>query len=608
MNDKPKCYSYVRFSTPEQGKGDSRRRQIEKAQEYARKNNLSFDESLTIEDLGVSAFKGKNKESNTAFGAFIEAVNQGKVPVGSVLIVESLDRISREKITEALELFLSLLNRGIKIVTLIDGQEFTKESVDNNTYNLFGSLSVMIRANEESETKSKRLKEAFANKRGEITDKRYTSICPKWINSAGNEFTVIEDRKEIIERIFRSSLNGMGAKAIAKELNIEGISPWGKSIGWQQSYIYKILKSHAVIGAFQPHKMTGDKRLPVGEPIKGYFPQAITEELFYQVQESITSRNGKGGKTGKHSNLFTHIARCSYCGAPMHFDDKGTPPKGNKYLVCSRAKNGSGCRYTSFRYNELESAFLKHIHELNVDDLLHANKQEDGQKRAEELRGKLAKLKAEISIHEKRVDRWLNEFGDSDSASVQKKVQQSIAGACETIDKLTTEKITLQQKLNRLELRKENTQEKLEGLKSLLKELESKQGEELLDLRRRLKTKIKTLVQKIDVFPVGTPVKKENIEVHIETEINHLKTVSPKMSDKDISIKLDEIKAFYKKLDGDRTHRFFRVYFSNGNMKQISPDYFGEESFMVSTEVNKRKGQITVKLRDKERKFKSSVS
>lgn len=52
------AYSYIRFSTAEQAKGDSLRRQMERTQEYLSGKDLILDESLTMKDLGVSAFKG----------------------------------------------------------------------------------------------------------------------------------------------------------------------------------------------------------------------------------------------------------------------------------------------------------------------------------------------------------------------------------------------------------------------------------------------------------------------------------------------------------------------------------------------------------------------
>ncbi len=39
----PRVYSYIRFSTPEQKKGDSLRRQTEAAEEWAKAHGLPFD-------------------------------------------------------------------------------------------------------------------------------------------------------------------------------------------------------------------------------------------------------------------------------------------------------------------------------------------------------------------------------------------------------------------------------------------------------------------------------------------------------------------------------------------------------------------------------------
>ena len=54
------AYSYLRFSTPEQAMGDSRRRQLSLAEAYARQNGLLLDLGLNFRDLGISAFRGKN--------------------------------------------------------------------------------------------------------------------------------------------------------------------------------------------------------------------------------------------------------------------------------------------------------------------------------------------------------------------------------------------------------------------------------------------------------------------------------------------------------------------------------------------------------------------
>ncbi|SEL04832.1 hypothetical protein SAMN05444354_103396 [Stigmatella aurantiaca] len=52
---KAKAYSYLRFSTPEQMKGNSFDRQSTRAQAYELRNHLDLDDKLTFHDLGLSS-------------------------------------------------------------------------------------------------------------------------------------------------------------------------------------------------------------------------------------------------------------------------------------------------------------------------------------------------------------------------------------------------------------------------------------------------------------------------------------------------------------------------------------------------------------------------
>lgn len=48
------AYSYIRFSTPEQSKGDSLRRQTEATTRYCEQHDLCLDTDLSFKDLGKS--------------------------------------------------------------------------------------------------------------------------------------------------------------------------------------------------------------------------------------------------------------------------------------------------------------------------------------------------------------------------------------------------------------------------------------------------------------------------------------------------------------------------------------------------------------------------
>ncbi len=43
VNKKPLCYSYIRFSTPEQRKCDSERRQLEETEKFVKEKGLHLD-------------------------------------------------------------------------------------------------------------------------------------------------------------------------------------------------------------------------------------------------------------------------------------------------------------------------------------------------------------------------------------------------------------------------------------------------------------------------------------------------------------------------------------------------------------------------------------
>src|ERR1700733_6024998 len=154
------AYSYVRFSTPEQSKGDSLRRQMEASRSYAKAHELTLDESLQP-DSGISAYHGKNRTEGS-LGAFLDLVKQGRIAKGSALLVESLDRLSREEVEEALYQFLDIIRSGIELHTLSDKAVYRKGAL--KTEQLIMSLFVMSRANEESARKSGLVADAWNQK------------------------------------------------------------------------------------------------------------------------------------------------------------------------------------------------------------------------------------------------------------------------------------------------------------------------------------------------------------------------------------------------------------------------------------------------------------
>ena len=128
----PKAYSYIRFSTAEQSKGDSLNRQTVMAQQWAEAHNVRLDTELDLTDKGISAYLGANAETG-ALGVFLAAVRDGTIPRGSWLLVESLDRISRQVVRKAARTIEDIVDAGITLVDLSDGaREYSAEALDSD--------------------------------------------------------------------------------------------------------------------------------------------------------------------------------------------------------------------------------------------------------------------------------------------------------------------------------------------------------------------------------------------------------------------------------------------------------------------------------------------
>jgi DNA invertase Pin-like site-specific DNA recombinase len=157
----PKAYSYIRFSTPDQAKGDSLRRQTAAARAWVDRNNVELDTELNLRDLGISAFRGANKETG-ALGTFLRAVEDGVVAQGSWLLVENLDRISRENAWDASFTMQSIIRAGITVVDLSDnGRPYNTETLRNDPTAIIVMVMMFARGNNESVTKC--LSEEFLN-------------------------------------------------------------------------------------------------------------------------------------------------------------------------------------------------------------------------------------------------------------------------------------------------------------------------------------------------------------------------------------------------------------------------------------------------------------
>jgi hypothetical protein len=117
------------------------------------------------------------------------------------------------------------------------------------------AFMVAMRAHEKSATKAHRLKEAWKGKRAKVKDKPLTFRAPGWLqmNKEATSFQVLEDRAEVVRRIYKLTLDGVGNHSIAATLNKEQVPVFGRGKHWLPSYITKFLCNPVVVGVMVPH-------------------------------------------------------------------------------------------------------------------------------------------------------------------------------------------------------------------------------------------------------------------------------------------------------------------------------------------------------------------
>src|SRR5271165_842618 len=487
------AYSYIRFSHPDQARGDSLRRQLALTRGYCATNNLCLDEKFTIRDLGISAFRGKNATKG-ALGAFLKAVQAGRIPKGSALLIESLDRLSRNEVEESYDLLRDIMRGGIEVHTLSDNQVYRRGQF--SMQQMIWSLFVLARAHEESQRKSERLGAAWKMKKekARLNKVPITFRVPAWIRVVDNRYELIPERVSLIRRIFNLSADGLGKRSIAMQLNRERIQTWGDSTrkpanGWHDSYIQKILHNPTIIGVYQPYCRSDRGRVADGEPIEDYFPAVIDLALWQKVQARHAAGRTKAG--ARTNNLFTGVARDGYTGAAMRFVDKGPRGKGKwKYLVSDHARVVPGSAKSTWNYFDIESLFLRFVRE--IDWSVISGISESGE--VEELEKQLGSL-----LHEEtKAKEALNNVVKAIEAGHE--IQALVIRARELESKLQTiveQRLLIQKRFGLLRAERSLAEREKLNVHQLIERLRDPAS------RLKLREEIRSKVEKVDLFPRG---------------------------------------------------------------------------------------------------------
>ena len=215
-------FSYIRFSSGKQAKGSSLERQTDLRNQWlADHPEHNLDTTLRMRDLGVSAFKGANLEPETGdLGKFIWLAQHDKkrVPTGCILLLERLDRFSRDDALKAVNVLTGLILAGVTVVTL-DPVRVADLKTGGKMEILLPMVMDLIIANEYSSNLSLRVTKGWEKKRARAAagECKLTGQCPRWLRLIGNKFEPIPERVKVLRHNVTAGLMRLVDQAEAEK-------------------------------------------------------------------------------------------------------------------------------------------------------------------------------------------------------------------------------------------------------------------------------------------------------------------------------------------------------------------------------------------------------
>lgn len=375
-------------------------------------------------DRGRSAYTGDNIE-NGQLGAFAKSILSGAIDASrTVLVVEELDRLSRQPADVMLSWLSPLVRKGLSIKVVNTGQLITRDMLDHDMGGLMMILITAFGSHTESRKKSKRVAAAWEKKREAARNGESVILThrhPKWIEVVDDQWHVPKHKRAIVELIFANRLKGVGKALTAKRLNELATDnpdylPWpidGKTAlprMWTATYVGRVLRNRAVMGEWQPfvRPRKGEAR-PAGEPIADYYPQIITPADFERANEARALDALKHQGRGKSlSNLLGTRARCGVCGGQMaargsaaYVTNSRGETRRHYSLYCDANKVGHTCDNSrGWSYDRVEGPILDRILTLAMDDQHFGGTLDTAplEKAVYQARATITDLKAKIAL------------------------------------------------------------------------------------------------------------------------------------------------------------------------------------------------------------------
>jgi site-specific DNA recombinase len=343
----------------------------------------------------------------------------------NVVLAESLSRISRDMSDTSY--FRKVCKfHDVEIITLAEGlvgdMEVAFKGYQNQQY--LEDLRIQVRRGQRGRVKEGKITAGLA----------YGYEVVKKFDHKGEpirgERNIIPEKADVVRRIFDAYADGKSPKAIAKELNAEGVpSPTGKK--WHPSTInghrdrgYGILNNDVYRGMIVWNKATElrepgtNRRIPRPNPESEWVKheaehlRIVTDEQWNaaKARQKKLDEKPAWNKKKRPKYLLSGLLRCGSCGGPYAIASQGR-------YSCSNHRNKGTCdNGKGIKRTDLEGTILAGLRGYLMDEVLLKEFCEEFTKHVNDMRmqmnSKIVGYKKELIATEKGIRRCMEAIKD----------------------------------------------------------------------------------------------------------------------------------------------------------------------------------------------------
>lgn len=370
MENKIKCYTYIRVSTEMQVDGYSLDAQRDRLKKYADYQGIEIVREYC--DAGKS---GKSITGRPEFTNMVNDIVSQRDDISYVLVFK-LSRFGRNA-ADVLNSLQKIQDYGVNLICVEDGIDSSKES-GKLTITVLSAVAEIERDNILVQTMEGRKQKAREGKwNGGIAPYGYQ------LDSRKAMLTVDEDEAKIVKKIFNLyAYSDMGIATISDYLNNNGFiknkNREFETVTFSPVYVRRILDNPVYLGKITYGRFTTQKVKGTRDEFKrvrskdylecdGLHPAIIDEDTWRVVRVKREETSIRWVKTYSldHEHLLTGLIECPCCGKRI----RGMT---NRYISKKTGKNKDTFFY---RYNNrgvLENGdrctFKKSLPEKKIDD------------------------------------------------------------------------------------------------------------------------------------------------------------------------------------------------------------------------------------------------